>query len=78
MISLLGQCYGLVKNTQIDVPDNLNCNWKSGDPNYELAVLPEDGVKQLIQKFAFIFEQSILTGGTRALYFGSPNPLLHI
>jgi hypothetical protein len=45
MVSLLGQCYGLVKNTQSDLPDNSNCNWKSGDPNYELAVLPYDGVK---------------------------------
>ena len=49
MISLLGQCYGLVKNTQSDFANNSNCNWKSGDPNYELAVLPDDGVKyQLI------------------------------
>ena len=45
MISLLGQCYGLVKNTQSDFANNSNCNWKSGDPNYELAVLPNDGVK---------------------------------
>jgi hypothetical protein len=44
MISLLGQCYGLVKNTQSDFANNSNCNWKTGDPNYELAVLPEDGV----------------------------------
>jgi len=45
MISLLGQCYGLVKNTQSDVPDISSCNWKSGDPNYMLAVLPDEGVK---------------------------------
>jgi hypothetical protein len=45
MVSLLGQCYGLVKNTQSDFANNSNCNWKSGDPNYELAVLPNVGVK---------------------------------
>ena len=48
MASILGQCLGLVKNSaKMDTALDTNCNWKSGDPNYQLAALYNDKVTWL-------------------------------
>lgn len=39
MTSLMGECFGVVKNSVSNSADDSNCYWKSGDQNYELAVL---------------------------------------
>ncbi len=39
MISLMGECFGVVKNSVSNSADDSNCYWKSGDQNYELAIL---------------------------------------
>ena len=33
MHQLWGQCFGVVRNTQTNTPDDTNCNWKSDDPD---------------------------------------------
>ena len=37
MMSLLGQCFGVVKNSKADTPTDSNCNWKTGDTNFRTA-----------------------------------------
>jgi len=39
MTSLMGECFGVVKNSVNNSADDSNCYWKSGDQNYKLAVL---------------------------------------
>ena len=48
MVSLMGQCFGVVKNSVSSAAsDSSNCYWKSGDQNYQLAVLKNDQVSDL-------------------------------
>jgi hypothetical protein len=44
MTSLLGECFGVVKNSITATADDRNCNWKSGDQNYRLAVVKNEEV----------------------------------
>ena len=45
MVALMGQCLGVVKNSvSSSASDSSNCYWKSGDRNYQLAVVPNDQV----------------------------------
>jgi hypothetical protein len=37
MISLAGQCFGLVRNTLPNIADDANCHWKSGNENFQKA-----------------------------------------
>jgi hypothetical protein len=57
MVSLLGQCLGVVKNSRANNASDENCYWKSGDKNYQLNTLKDDKVigstKSLIIK-AFV------------------------
>jgi len=39
MISMVGGCYGIVKNTFPDPIDDANCNWKSGNTNFQQVKL---------------------------------------
>jgi hypothetical protein len=53
MMSLMGQCYGVVKNSASSTAaDGSNCNWKSGDQNYQLAVVKNDQVLALAAWFS--------------------------
>jgi hypothetical protein len=44
MVSLLGQCLGVVKNSRGNNATDENCYWKSGDKNYQLHKLKDDKV----------------------------------
>ena len=44
MTSLMGECFGVVKNSISTLADDENCYWKSGDQNYKLAVVRNDQV----------------------------------
>ena len=57
MISLLGNCYGIVRNTQGSNATNQNCFWKSGDQNYQLATPNDDqvGALKLVNQSTFQF-----------------------
>jgi hypothetical protein len=44
MISLLGQCLGVVKNSRGNNATEENCYWKSGDKNYQLNTFKDDKV----------------------------------
>jgi hypothetical protein len=44
MTSLMGECFGVVKNSVSATADDRNCYWKSGDQNYKLAVVSNDQV----------------------------------
>ena len=45
MVSLLGQCFGVVKNSVNNAAaDDSNCNWKTTDANYQLAEPPNSKV----------------------------------
>jgi hypothetical protein len=45
---MVGGCYGIVKNTFPDPNDDANCNWKSGNPNFQQAKFPNDQVSVFI------------------------------
>jgi hypothetical protein len=44
MVSLLGQCLGVVKNSRANNASDENCYWKSGDKNYQLNTFKDDKV----------------------------------
>ena len=45
MVSLMGQCYGVVRNAVNDTSDDLNCNFESGAKNnYLMSKLQNDKV----------------------------------
>ncbi len=48
MMSLLGQCFGIVQNSEGSNATDKNCFWKSGDKNYQLAVLTNTQVNVLV------------------------------
>ena len=37
MYQLWGKCFGIVRNSQTNTPDDKNCNWKSDDSNMVVA-----------------------------------------
>ena len=48
MISLVGVCLGVVKNTDIsNGKSDKNCHWKSGDYNYATYIIPNNKVIDL-------------------------------
>ena len=45
MYNFNAQCYGIVRNSQTNTPDDSNCNWQSDDPYMTVAEISNNPVR---------------------------------